>query len=343
MKAVTVHQPQNVTYTDVPTPVVTPKRLIVKVEAVGICMSDIEIMAGTRPEPYIKYPVIPGHEWSGTVVNVGPDVTGFSPGMHVAVEGHNYCRVCFYCQRGETNLCIHYNETGFTLPGGYAEYVSVRADLAHPFGEHLSFEAAALTEPAACAGHGVLRANIQPGDTVVIVGPGTIGLLAVAWAKLFSPAQIIVVGLDRTNEAKAKAVGASHFVIADEHPADLVAEITEGRGADVVVECAGQTAAVATAFALTRRGGTLILIGIVGGNQSLPIESDIFCLNDLQVHGIFAYSSAHFVKTLRLINDGLLNVAPLITHRFPLEKYQDAFQLLDTRPEPVVKVLLKPN
>lgn len=344
MQAVFIHAPHQVTFGETARPVPGPGQVLVQVAAAGVCMSDLEILDGTRPEPYIKYPIIPGHEWCGTVVETGPGVAQPTVGQRVAVEGLNFCRSCYWCNRGETNLCTAYNEFGFTLPGGYAEYVVARADLARPFADSLPFEIAALTEPAACAGHGILRAQVRPGDTVVIVGPGTIGLLGVAWARLFNPSCIIAVGVDRMNEPLAQAMGATEYLLVEDDPVSFVRDVTAGRGADVVFEAAGSETAIPLAIDLARRGGTLALAGIVGSGRKLPLESDIFCLKNLNVHGVFSYPSNLFAQTLGLIESGLLNVSPLITHQFPLTEYAHAFDLLRRRPgsESVGKVLLKP-
>ena len=152
-----------------------PGQLLVRDAAVGVCLSDVELWEGSRPPAYIQYPVTPGHEWSGTVTEIGSGGAVFAVHDRVAVEGHNFCNTCFYCKRGETNLCSHYSELGFTLPGVYAGYVPVRADLAHKFNAELPFEVAALTEPASCVANGILRANLGKDDTLVVVGPGTIG------------------------------------------------------------------------------------------------------------------------------------------------------------------------
>ena len=205
MKAVVIEKPFYATIVDCATPSIAPNQVLVRVGAVGICASDVEVYEGTRPADYVRYPCQPGHEWAGTVVAVGREVAHLKLGDRVAVEGHHFCGKCYFCQRGQTNLCQYYNEFGFTLPGAYADYVAVRADLAHPFTPDLPFEVAALTEPAACAGHGLLRAGVQSGDTVVVIGPGTIGLLGVAWAKALGAGRIIAVGVDRNNEGFARA------------------------------------------------------------------------------------------------------------------------------------------
>jgi len=342
MKGVVIQKPGQGEYGEIPQPEIADGQVLVRVEAVGVCLSDVEVYDGTRPEQYVSYPCIPGHEWCGTVVETGGGVRHLTVGDHVAVEGHNYCGRCFFCQHGQTNLCESYSELGFTLPGAYAEYVAVRADLAHPFSQSLSCELAALTEPASCAGHGILRAPVRPGETVVVIGPGTIGLLSAGWARALRAGRIIVIGLDRKSEGLARAVGATDYLTVAENPVEQVRALTNGRGADVVLEAAGSPAAVALACDVARRGGTVVAAGVVGGSRPLTLESDLFSLKDLRVHGIFAYTSEIFQKTLRQIESGALDVRPFVTHRFPLEKFQQAFSLLKNRPEPVLKILLIP-
>jgi len=342
VKAVVIGAPNQAIFRDEPDPRPGEGQILVKVGAAGICMSDVETLKGTRPAPYVKYPVIPGHEWSGTVERLGPGAAGVAVGDRVAVEGHNFCRACPWCRRGETNLCASYNELGFTLPGGFAEYVAVRADLAHGFAATLPFESAAMAEPLACVVHGAHRASVGPDDTVVIVGPGTLGLLAVGWAAVAQPARIVVIGVDRANEALARRMGATDFLTLSDDPATRVREMTGGAGADVVFEAAGSESALPLALDLARRGGAVVLYGIAGGGRRTQIEADLFCLKDLHIEGVFAYTTASFEKALRLIESGRLDVAPLVTHRFPLAEFQKAFDLLRTRPEPVVKVILEP-
>ena len=343
MKAVRIESAGLGSLVDLPMPRLGHAELLVRVAAVGVCLSDVELWEGSRPPDYVRYPVTPGHEWSGTVAEVGRDAAGFAVNDRVTVEGHNYCKACFYCQRGDTNLCIKYNELGFTLPGAYAEYVAVRADLAHKFGADLPFEAAALTEPSSCVANGLLRAQIQPGDTVVVVGPGTIGLLAVAWARQLGAANVLAVGLNNDNAQLASQMGATHYAASTAEAAELVASLTDQRGADTAIEAAGSTAAFTLAANLARRGGTLVTIGITGGTAPLALPADILCLKDLRVHGVFAYTAAHFKHTLRAIESRTLKVAPLITHRLPLASFREAFRLLREKSERVGKIVLEPH
>jgi L-iditol 2-dehydrogenase len=312
--------------------------------AVGICGSDREIVLGTRPEPYVRYPIVPGHEWTAEVVALGPGVQGLNVGECVAVEGINYCRTCPACRQGRTNLCAHYEEFGFTRDGGLAEEVVARADLLHPFRRALNPELAALTEPAACALHGVAMVAPQPGETVVIVGPGTIGLLGVALFALHHPRRVIVVGRSDRNRDLALTLGATDFFAGTpEQITSAVHEMTEGAGADVVFEAVGHAVGVPLALSLARRGGRVALEGIAGGSARIPLEADLIVLQALNVSGVFSYTPNYFEQALRLIERGLLNVSPLVTHRLPLNRYSDGLALLETRAEPVVKVAIFPQ
>lgn len=342
MKAVVIRTPNRAFFKDENKPRPREGQVLVKVAASGVCMSDVEVWKGTRPQAYVKYPVIPGHEWCGTVEEVGPGVKGLGIGHRVAVEGHNFCGACPWCKRGETNLCVSYNEHGFTLPGGFAEYAVVRADLAHAFPSTLPFEMAALAEPFACVVHGTERAKVKPGDTVAVVGPGTIGLLAAGWAKLAQPERLVVIGVDRANEAVARKMGATEYLTTSDDPVGRVREMTGGAGADVVLETAGSETALPLSLDLVRRGGNVVLMGIVGGGRRMFLEADVFALRDLRVDGVFAYTTNNFAEALRLIETGRMNLKPLITHTFPLQEFEKAFELLSTRKEPVVKVLLRP-
>jgi 2-desacetyl-2-hydroxyethyl bacteriochlorophyllide A dehydrogenase len=343
MKAVVIRAPHDVSFAEESAPRPREGQVLVRVAAAGICMSDVETWKGTRPEPYVRYPVIPGHEWCGTIAELGPGVTGLRAGQRVAVEGHNFCRTCAWCQRGETNLCATYNEHGFTLPGGFADYVVTRADLAHPFSDALPFEAAALTEPFACVVHGMRRTRLDGAETVAVLGSGTLSLLAVAAAsKLWTPARTVVVTRSRTNEAIARQVGATAYLTVDADPVARLHDLTGGRGADVVLEAVGHESAVPLAFALARRGGAVALMGIAGGGKRPLLDPDVFALKDLRVHGVFAYASRDYEEALRLIESGRVDVRPLITHRFALAEFQRALDLLSSRTEPVVKVILQP-
>src|SRR5262245_50707734 len=195
MRAVCVARPGAIGMVEMAQPCAGPGEVVVAVAAVGICGSDVELLEGTRPSEYVRYPVVPGHEWSGTVSAVGPGVTGPAVGDRVVAEGFRACGRCDRCKEGRTNLSsAEYAETGFTHAGAFAEYVSVPAGLVHRLPADADLEAAALLEPAACVAQGLLEVELRPGLQVAVVGAGTLGLLAVALLRLVSPSRLALVG-----------------------------------------------------------------------------------------------------------------------------------------------------
>ncbi|HEY0753754.1 MAG TPA: alcohol dehydrogenase catalytic domain-containing protein [Ktedonobacteraceae bacterium] len=342
MRTLVIERPGHVLLQERPIPVAQTGEVLVRPLAVGICGSDLDLLRGTRPVEYGRYPIVPGHEWAAEIVT--SSIEALPPGTPVAVEGHHYCRMCARCRQGATNLCVQYDEFGFTHDGGLAELVVVRADLLHPFQRELPAEYAALTEPAACALHGVESAEPRPGETIVIIGPGTLGLLGVSLFAQYHPRRLIVVGRRASNQETALALGATHFVTGSPWEVQqAVQELTAGTGADIVYESAGQLPALQLAFQLARRGGRIILEGVAGDAATLSLPADIFLLKDLTVHGIFAYTSTHFEQALRLLEMGTITFAPLVTHRFSLAHYTDGIALLENKQERAIKVIIFPQ
>ncbi len=316
---------------------------MVRVEAVGICGSDLEMVSGSRDPAYCRYPVVLGHEWAGVVERVGPGAVGVSVGDRVAVEGHNYCGICGACKRGQTQLCETYEEFGFTVDGGYAELVTTRADLCHVICQASSREAA-FAEPTSCALHGVRRSGLQAGNTALVVGAGTIGLLAAAIASLHSPEKLIVAHRRDDMRELAHRLGATHFVSQEDGPLpEQVAEITGGRGVDVSLEAAGSAEAVSDAVAATSRGGCCMLLGISGSGGGSVVDADTLVFGDVRLEGVFAYPSDMFGKAVGLIDSSRLEVEPLVSHTMPLSRVEQAFDVIRDPRQQTVKVLLDPQ
>jgi threonine dehydrogenase-like Zn-dependent dehydrogenase len=215
-RAVVVDAPGS--YRIVPTDPAEPQlgEARVRVVAAGMCGSDREIYAGTRLAPYVRYPVIPGHEWSGVVEAVGPGVPADLVGSAVVGEGFRACFACARCRSGATNLCeAGYDETGFTQPGAFADFLVLPARLLHVLAEGSDLRAAPLLEPAACAADAIAGADIQPGERVAVVGAGTLGLLAIALAAMRSPAELVAIDPRRSQEPLARRMGATAFATPD--------------------------------------------------------------------------------------------------------------------------------
>ncbi|HEU5229554.1 MAG TPA: alcohol dehydrogenase catalytic domain-containing protein [Ktedonobacteraceae bacterium] len=342
MKAIVIDGPHRVRLTDLPTPTPGPAEVLIRSRVVGICGSDVELYQGTRPEGFYRYPLIPGHEWSGEVAALGEGEHGLALGDRVVVEGFLSCGTCWNCRNGLTNLCQSgYDEIGFTRPGGLAEYVVVPARQIHALPAHASFQEAALLEPTAVVAQAFLQVEPRAGQIVVVIGDGTIGLLAVQIARLFSPAALVLIGAHDERLDMGRRLGATHTINSKrDDPLQLIDALTQERGADLVFEGGSRATGVELAIRLAKRGGTVLLEGIAGAGVHLSLESDIFVLKHLTVLGVFGASSAAWTYAVRLFDAGLLRLAPLITHRFALPDYETALKTMMTRHQGALKVLL---
>jgi L-iditol 2-dehydrogenase len=299
-----------------------PGELLVEPELVGLCGTDLEIIDGSIDPAYIRHPVVLGHEWTGVV-------TGDSPlsGRRVIVEGIIGCGHCAGCATGQANLCDTYDELGFTRDGAAASQIVVPAALAHPLDASVSPEDAVLAEPAAVVYQALTKAGVVPGSKVLILGDGTIALLSVMLARLWSPAQIAVLGLRREQAELATAAGATSFGLANSQAGDQEADAGP-EGFDLVIEAAGATAAVEAAVSRVKRGGTVLLIGLPPHGETVPLAADDLVNNDVSLLGSFSYTPASWRGVLALLNSGQLKPGILITHRYPLTDWEQAIATL---------------
>ncbi|MFH8695007.1 zinc-binding dehydrogenase [Streptomyces chartreusis] len=306
---------------------------LVRVHAVGICGSDREVYQGNRPEGYVRYPLTPGHEWSGTVQAVGAGVPSGLVGRKVVGEGFRNCQVCDRCHAGEATLCgAGYEETGFTQPGAMAGTLTLPARLLHVLPDDCDLTAAALLEPAACIAAAAIKANALPGERVAVVGTGTLGMFAVQFLRAGSPGELLVVGTRRDREALSRQYGATDFRTKDQElPDDF----------DVVIETAGSADAAQVSAGLLRRGGRLALTGIPApGAQGLD-PTDLV-VRQLEVHTVFGAPPDAWAHTVRVFAAGLLDPLPLVTHELPLQEFPQAIELVGSGDPKVGKVLLRP-
>jgi 2-desacetyl-2-hydroxyethyl bacteriochlorophyllide A dehydrogenase len=334
MKAVVVERPNEVSYREVDAPAVGDDDVLVESREAGLCRTDIEMMTGVFTDPrWVHFPVIPGHEWSGTVIEIGANVETVRVGDRVVCEGFITCGRCRPCRRGETQWCERIDALGFTRPGGYAELVAVPERIVHPLPEHVSFDAGVLVEPASVVLNGLEKAKPVPGEAVGVIGVGTLGSLAIALLKLHSPSRIVAYGMREEELELATRLGATDTAIATGGPAasDL----------DLVIETAGAPEAVALATQLCRPGGRAVLLGIAGEGRSLTLPSDLLVGNDIAMIGSIAYRSPVWARVVGLLADRVLDLDPIVTHRFPASQFEEAIRLMDDRRGIVAKIVLE--
>ena len=335
MKAVVVEGPHQVSYREVDAPAVGADDVLVASRETGLCRTDIEMMTGVFTDPrWVHFPVIPGHEWAGTVVEVGANVESVRAGDRVVCEGLIGCQRCGPCRRGETHWCERIEALGFTRPGGYAELVTVPARVVHRLPDHVSFDAGVLIEPASVVLHGLEKAQPQPGETVGVIGIGTLGSLAITLLRLHSPARLVAYGIREAELELATALGASDVVCTSAGtpgPAEL----------DLVVDTSGAPSAIGLATALCRPGGRAVLLGIAGEGRSLTMPSDLLTGKDMALIGSLAYPSSVWSRVVGLVSDRVLELDRIVTHRFPAAEFEDAVRLMDDRDGIVAKIVLE--
>ena len=295
-----------------------PAQVLVQPAHVGLCGTDLEIISGDLDPAYVSLPLVLGHEWSGRVAALGDGVDDFTVGDPVVVEGILSCGVCEACRSGATNLCMNYDELGFTTDGAVGPGVLVPQHLVHRLSPQVPLEAGALVEPAAVVLRGLTEVGPRPGERVLVIGDGTVALLAAMLVRLWSPAHVTIAGRRDEQDALAAIAGADLFTTTVPDQATF----------DLVIEAAGSTTAVETAVQCVRRGGRLLLLGIAGHGKNAQIPVDDLVNNDITIRGSFSYTAASWAEMVRLLNAGVVDPLPLVTHRFTIDRFEEAIAVL---------------
>lgn len=341
MRAIVIDEPNAVALREVETPTPGPGEVRVRSVRAGVCRTDLDIATGALDPRWVRFPVVPGHEWSGVVDSLGEGVPGLEPGQRVVCEGNIPCLSCPRCRAGDTHLCASYDAVGFTRGGGWGEFVVVPARILHSLPDHVSFDAAVLVEPGACVLKALERARIEPSETVGVVGIGAMGALAVRIARLRSPAAIVAYGVRDEELELGLALGADAAVNVARTDAEAETRSIATGGLDVVVETAGAVAAAELSTRLVREGGRVVMLGIAGRGHELTLPADRIPLRDLSVFGSVGYTTAAWARMVALLGDRLVDLDPIITNRFPLDQYEDAFALMDDRRGIVGRIVLE--
>jgi 2-desacetyl-2-hydroxyethyl bacteriochlorophyllide A dehydrogenase len=319
MKAARLHGPRDLRVESVRDPQPEPGQVIVRMTAAGLCGTDYEIYSGARA---VEYPRIMGHELVGRVEAAAPDVTRVGPGDPVVVEPNYSCGHCPLCREGNRNLCLSRTTIGINADGGFAELVRVPAQCCWRASPGAGSDALLLAEPLAVVVRAVARAEPKSGETAAIVGAGTLGLLALQLLQARG-ARVMVTSRSRRRFALASELGADATHATVEGPlADAARRFSGREGVDLVVETAGTAEAVTHALELVRPGGRVVLTGLPHEPTSLSFFSVV--RREVTLIGSMIYQN-EFPEALRLVDGGAVRTAPLITHRFGLDRIDEAF------------------
>jgi len=337
MKAVVFPEPNRLVIEERPIPALGEEDVLLKVHACGVCGTDSHIFRG---EHIVKFPIVPGHEFSGEVVEIGTGVSNVRVGDRVTVDPNIVDRTCFFCTRGQVHLCENLTAVGVNYDGGFAEFCRVPAVQAYRVPDSLSLDEAAMAEPVACCLHGIDGADVGPGCTVVVLGAGSIGLILLRLARIAGAGRIIASEPDPRKRELAARFGAE--ILLDPAKDDVRARVMEITrvGADVVIECAGRLETAELAIGIARRGGTVLQFGVVGPAERAAISPYEIYYKELTIRGSFVNPFTHS-RAIELLAAKQVDVMPLITHRFGLD---DAAKALETaQGKDAVKVLIAPG
>lgn len=353
MKALVLTGPDGFEMREVPTPEPAGDEVLCRVRSVAICGTDPKIVKGAFPGVWPRsYPFIIGHEWAGEVVGHGPAVAA-SPklaerlalGARVAGEAHCGCGTCRNCLSGHYTICQNYGDEaaghrhyGFTTQGAYAEYFVSAAKSLHRLPDELSFDEGSMLDTAGVALQGVRRGRVGVGDTVVVTGPGPVGLLTQQYAAAAGAERVLMVGRG-ARLRQAADLGAVTVDYESVDPVARVLELTDGRGADVVIECAGTKTACVQTVGMTAKGGRLVMNGIPTEPVEIPWAKIV--LDEIDMLGVRANPNTS-VPALALMANGAVTVRGVITHMFPLEEFGGALSTFVERRDGALKVVLHP-
>jgi L-iditol 2-dehydrogenase len=333
---------RNMEIRNIPVPEPGSNQVLIEVKAAGICGSDLHIYhwdIGYAMRP----PMIVGHECSGVIVETGKEVQDWKAGDRVTAEPSAIvCGTCRYCRTGAYNLCPERKVMGYWVNGVFAEYVVVDAIRLHKLPDSISFDEGALTEPLACCVHAVHElTGVEVGDIVVVTGPGAIGMLTAQLAKA-EGAVVVMVGTsaDEKRLQKAEELGVDAVLnLEKENPVEKILNITEGYGADIVFECAGAAPAAALGLELVRKQGKYTQVGLFG--KPIMLDFEKIAYKELTVKGSLAQRWTAWKRTIKIMDQGKINLKAVISDKLPLSQWQEAFDRFEKKQG--LKILLDPK
>lgn len=314
-----------------PEPEIGDEETLLAVRGVGVCGSDLHQWHASHSWP-VNYPVTLGHEFAGVIAKAGRNVQGFKEGDRVVSEtAASICGQCVYCRSGHYNLCPKRLGFGYGLDGAMADYVRVPARCLHHIPDNVPFEDAAMTEPGCVACNAVMElSRITPGDTVVVMGPGTIGLMVVQMCKLCGPGKLVLIGTSRDTDRLevGRQLGADITLMADrEDVVEKVKALGDGFGANLVVDCVGISEALKPCLEMVRPAGQITKVG--WGKAPVGFSLDPLVQKAATLQGSFSHTYKTWERVIGLMGNRQLNLAPM-RRVFPLADWENAFKTMDS-------------
>ncbi len=327
---------------EVPVPKIGATDVLVEIAYVGVCGTDPHMHTGAKTFNF-NCPFILGHEFAGKIVEAGKEVEGWKVGERVTAETHaDYCGQCALCRSNNYHLCRQRKGYGFHCDGAYTKYVKVPQRILHRVPDNVSLKVASITEPFCVAYKSVVcNSSVKPGDTVVVIGPGPIGLLCIEMARLQGASQIVAVGAEGDDERLklSKEFGATLAINGSkEDPLPKIMALGDGYGADLVVDTAGPAVTLKLSMDAVRPEGQITKIG--WGPKPVNLSLDPLIAKSVTFKGHFSHTWDVWEKCLTLMSSGQVDLDRVITHELPIDKWAEAFELVETKK--AMKVVLTP-
>ncbi|OUS75523.1 Zn-dependent alcohol dehydrogenase [Paenibacillus sp. MY03] len=330
MKAVRLYEKNDIRIIDVPMPTINERELLIQVKRAGICGTDMRIIKNGFPGVTADNPRTLGHEFSGIIAEVGSAVEGYSEGMRVTVAPNMGCGICDACVQGDQHLCRDYTALGIQSDGGFAEYVRI-PEQAIRFGnivripDNVSDDAAALNEPLSCVYNGIKQCPVNPGDNVLIIGAGPIGLMYAMLAKMSGAGKVFINNRSPDRLRICKEVDSTFIPVGPEGIQERIYELSEGKGIDMCVTANPSPEAQQLAVELAAMKGRINFFGgLPKDRQMVNLNTNAIHYKQLMVTGTTKANNHHFHKTLQFIANGIIDVNPLISARYPIEQFNEA-------------------
>lgn len=329
--------PGVIEFNEVPVPEAGEGQVLIKIMKIGVCGSDIHVYHGEHP--FTKYPVTQGHEVSGEIVKLGQGVEGLAVGQKVTIQPQVVCGECYPCRHGKYNLCEELKVMGFQTTGVASHYFAVDAAKVTPLPEAMSFDEGAMIEPLAVAVHAVRQAGDVSGKKIAVLGAGPIGILVAQVAKGMGADAVMVTDISDVRLAKAGECGVDYCE--NTKKVNFGQALLKDFGpdkADVIYDCAGNNVTMGQAIQYARKGSTIILVAVFAGMAQI----DLAVLNDheLDLNTTMMYRNEDYVQAIQLVNEGKVQLKPLISSHFAFRDYKKAYEYIDANRETTMKVII---
>lgn len=332
MKAARLYGKEDLRLEELPVPEISDQEVLVRVKSAAICGTDVRMYKNGAAGIDEEHPLIIGHELAGVIEKTGEKVTAYHPGQRVAVAPNMGCGICDDCISGNSHMCRSYRALGVSLDGGFAEYVripevAVRSGNLIPLKDHVSFAEAAIAEPLSCVYNGISQCRIRPGDYVLVIGAGPIGIMHAMLAKMSGAARVYVNDIARNRLEAVRALDPFFRTVQDDVVEFMQAD-TDGHGADVVITACPVPAAQQNALKIAANYGRICFFGgLPKDREEVPLNSNLIHYKQLIVTGSTRASLKQFKDSLGFVTSGILDVKQLITRRMPVDEIQKGFDL----------------